>query len=95
MTKEELIKKKISAISLGCDKNRVDLEHMLFTLSEYGFKISNNIEQSNIIIVNTCAFIQSAILEAVENVELALELKKQNKVENNHERHEIYGGVLL
>lgn len=81
MTKEELKQKTISAISLGCDKNRVDLEHMLFSLSEYGFKITNNIEQSNIIIVNTCAFIQSAILEAIENIELALQLKKQNKVE--------------
>lgn len=81
MTKEELITKRISAISLGCDKNRVDLEHMLFGLAEYGFQITGDIQDAQIIIVNTCAFIQSAITEAVENIELALSLKNSGSAE--------------
>ena len=76
MTKEELKQKTVSAISLGCDKNRVDLEHMLFGIADYGFKITSNLEEANIIIVNTCAFLQSAIEEAIQNIELALSMKE-------------------
>ena len=81
MTREELQKKTISAISLGCDKNRVDLEHMLFVLKEYGFNIVQDVEEANIVIINTCAFIEPAILEAIENIEYVLSLKRQGKVE--------------
>ena len=68
MTKEELVLKKVSAISLGCDKNRVDLEKMLFLLSNYGFQIVEDINDANIVIVNTCAFITPAKQEAIENI---------------------------
>ncbi|MDD4816239.1 MAG: 30S ribosomal protein S12 methylthiotransferase RimO [Clostridia bacterium] len=81
MTKEELIKKRISAISLGCDKNRVDLEHMLFALKEYGFDIVSDINQAEIIIVNTCAFIEPAIMEAMENINLAIGCKLSKTAE--------------
>ena len=39
MTKKELLDKKISAICLGCDKNRVDLEHMLGNLKDFGLTL--------------------------------------------------------
>ena len=81
MTKDELITKKVSAISLGCDKNRTDLEHMLYGLSQFGFEITANLEDAEIIIVNTCAFIQSAIEEAIANIEYALSLKTNGKAE--------------
>lgn len=81
ITKEELIKKKISAISLGCDKNKVDLEHMLFALQTYGFELTSNNENCDILIVNTCAFIATAINEALENLNYALTLKQSGKVE--------------
>jgi len=81
MTKEELKSKKISAISLGCDKNRVDLEHMLFGLQEYGFEITPAIEDAEVIIVNTCAFIEPAIIEACENIALAVSMKTEGKAE--------------
>ena len=81
MTKEELKSKKISAISLGCDKNRVDLEHMLFGLQEYGFEITPEIEDAEVIIVNTCAFIEPAIIEACENIALAVSMKTEGKAE--------------
>ncbi len=76
MTIYELKTKKISAISLGCDKNRVDLEHMLGALSDFGFQIVADIYSAEIIIVNTCAFISSAVEEAIQNILLATKLKK-------------------
>lgn len=80
MTKDDLIKKRVSAISLGCDKNRVDLETILFSLKDYGFTITNDIYDSEIIIVNTCSFIQPAVKEAIDNILLAVK-QKQNKCE--------------
>lgn len=81
MTKEELKKKLVSAISLGCDKNRVDLECMLGKLNEYGFTITDDVENSDILIVNTCAFIQTAMEEAIYNILYAEKLKKNGNVE--------------
>ena len=76
MTKEDLLQKKISAISLGCDKNKVDLEKILGRLESYGFTITDEIESSDIVIVNTCAFIQPAQEEAIANI-LEMERLKQ------------------
>ncbi len=81
MTKEELIQKRISAISLGCDKNRVDLEKMLFKLKEYGFEIISSIEEANIVLINTCAFIEPARQEAIDNIIEVEALKKMGRVE--------------
>lgn len=81
MTKEELKTKKVSAISLGCDKNRVDLEKMLFLLSNYGLQIVENVEDADIVIVNTCAFILPAKQEAIENIIEMEALKKAGKIE--------------
>lgn len=80
MTDKELKEKQISAISLGCDKNRVDLEHMLGKLKDFGFNIVSDLDEAQIIIVNTCAFILPAVKEAIENILLAVS-KKQNKCE--------------
>ncbi len=75
ITKEELTKKRIAAISLGCDKNKVDLEYMLFKLKEYGFVFSNDVTQAEIVIVNTCGFILPARKEAIENIKFAISQK--------------------
>ncbi len=75
MTLEELKKKKVSAISLGCDKNRVDLEKMLYNLKNFGFTITENIAECNILIVNTCAFITPAVKESIDNILLAISQK--------------------
>ena len=81
MTKEELLTKKISAISLGCDKNRVDLEKMLFSLKNYGFEIVSEASDAQIVIVNTCAFIEPARQEAIANIFDTLKLKTLANVE--------------
>ncbi len=81
MTKEELIKKNISAISLGCDKNKVDLEKMLGRLKEYGFTITEELERADIVIVNTCAFIQIAQEEAIGTIIKMEDYKKNGVIE--------------
>ncbi|NLY44231.1 MAG: 30S ribosomal protein S12 methylthiotransferase RimO [Clostridiaceae bacterium] len=55
-------------VSLGCAKNLVDTEVMLGLLSEKGFEITNDPEKADIIIVNTCGFIDSAKQESIENI---------------------------
>lgn len=81
MTKEDLKTKKVSAISLGCDKNRVDLEKMLFLLSNYGMQVVENVEDADIVIVNTCAFILPAKKESIANIIEMENLKKSGRIE--------------
>ncbi len=81
MTKKELVTKKVSAISLGCDKNKVDLEKLLGRLKDYGFEIVGDIYDADIVIVNTCAFIESAEEEAIENILTVEKLKEQGVIE--------------
>ena len=78
---ETLKNKKVSAISLGCDKNRVDLEKMLFRLKDYGCEIVADVEEANIVIVNTCAFITPAKEEAIENIFEMCALKSRGVIE--------------
>ncbi len=68
MTKNELRMKKLSAISLGCDKNKVGLEKMLGQVSEYGLEVVADIHEADIVIVNTCSFILAAEEEAVDTI---------------------------
>lgn len=81
MTKNDLLQKKISAISLGCDKNKVDLEKMLGRLKDYGFTVVADVLDADVVIVNTCAFIQPAQEEAIENILEMAQLKKQGVIE--------------
>ena len=67
----------VGVISLGCDKNRVDTEKMLAILSPT-YQITQDVENANVIIINTCAFLQSARSEAVGEILWAGQLKKQN-----------------
>ena len=59
--------KKIGLISLGCDKNRVDSEKALALINEKAI-LTNDIDQANIVVINTCAFLESARKEAIETV---------------------------
>ena len=77
---DELKSKKISFISLGCDKNRVDLEEMMFSLKTFGFEFSD-IENANMVLINTCAFILPARKEAIDNILEMVERKKSGKLE--------------
>jgi ribosomal protein S12 methylthiotransferase len=72
-------KTKVGFISLGCSKNLIDTEVMLYKLHEGGFEITPNEEEAEIIIVNTCGFIESAKAESIENILDAASLKEWGK----------------
>lgn len=59
---------KVGMISLGCPKNQVDGEAMLCKLKKAGFEIVSNIEDSDVMIINTCGFIEPAKAEAIEAI---------------------------
>ena len=72
--------KKVAMVSLGCAKNQVDAEQMLCLLHEAGYEITTEVEWSDVTIVNTCGFIESAKSEAIQEIlELGL-LKNEGKI---------------
>ncbi len=78
MNTKELLSKKIGYISLGCDKNRVDLEKIITTLTNVGFKTETDPSKANIIIINTCSFIESARKESINTILEMANLKQYN-----------------
>lgn len=58
----------VGIVSLGCDKNRVDTEVILSFLLKYGYNIVNKERDADAIIINTCAFIESAKMESIETI---------------------------
>ncbi len=69
-------KKRVGVISLGCDKNRVDTEKMLAHIKQK-HELVDDIECAEIIVINTCAFLESAREEAISEIFSANEYKKQ------------------
>jgi len=69
---------KIGFISLGCSKNLVDTEMMIGLFEKNGFEIVNNPIKSEIILINTCGFINSAKEEAINTILEMCEYKKKN-----------------
>lgn len=71
-------KYKVGMVSLGCDKNRVDAEIMLGTMSKE-YEITNNAKEADIIIVNTCGFIETAKQESIDTILEMAEYKNKYK----------------
>ncbi len=72
--------KKIAVISLGCDKNRVDTENLLYILDDAGYEITASEDEFDIVIINTCAFIDSAKSEAIDNILDMAKIKEQRPI---------------
>ena len=81
--------KRVGLISLGCAKNLVDSEVMLGYLKKAGYEISDELEECDAIIINTCAFIEEARKEAVDTILDVAELKKKGRL-----KRLIVGGCL-
>ena len=69
---------KIACVSLGCPKNQVDLDGMVYTLLAAGHETVAEISDADVVLVNTCGFIESAKTEAIENILEACSYKQQN-----------------
>src|SRR5438093_13374460 len=68
---------KIGFVSLGCPKNLVDSEVMLGTLARQGYSITAQKEEADVIVVNTCGFIDTAKKESIDTILEMAELKTQ------------------
>ena len=70
----------IGFISLGCAKNQVDCERMMYRVQEAGHTVKPDIVGSDVVVINTCGFIDAAKSEAIDYILQTAELKKQGLV---------------
>ena len=70
---------KVGFVSLGCSKNLVDTEVMLRTLYDAGFELTPDEAEAEIIVINTCGFIESAKRESIDNILDVSRLKQDGK----------------
>jgi len=75
-----MAKNKVALISLGCSKNLVNSEQMLYLMSEAGMEIVPDPEEAEAVVINTCGFIESAKSEAIDTIIEMGELKKAGKI---------------
>lgn len=71
---------KVGIVSLGCEKNRVDAEMLVYSLREKGFIIVEDVADADAAIVNTCAFIESAKQESIDEILELAKLKDEGKI---------------
>lgn len=71
---------RVGMVSLGCPKNQVDAEKMMFSLRKYGFELIQDAALADVAIINTCGFIQSAKEEAIETMLEFIALKKEGRI---------------
>ena len=71
---------KVGIVSLGCAKNQVDAEMLLYTLKNRGFIIVNDPADADAVIVNTCGFIESAKQESINEIIELGKLKDEGKI---------------
>lgn len=71
---------RVGMVSLGCPKNQVDAEHMLYDLKQQGYEIVADAALADVVVVNTCGFIESAKQEAIDTILEFCELKKEGRI---------------
>jgi len=82
--------KKVGFVSLGCPKNLVDSEVMMGQLKEAGYEITNNADEADTVVVNTCGFIESAKQESIEAI-----LEATNGKANGKAQRVVVAGCLV
>lgn len=70
----------IGFISLGCAKNQVDCERMMFRVQEAGYDVQPDVVGCDVVVINTCGFIDSAKTEAIEHILQMAQLKEQGLI---------------
>lgn len=70
----------VGFISLGCAKNQVDCERMMYRVQEAGHTINASLVGSDVVVINTCGFIDSAKSEAIDHILMAASLKAEGKI---------------
>jgi len=72
--------KTLYAVSLGCPKNLVDTEYILGLLHRDGYRVANVVEEADLAIVNTCAFIEEAVKESIDTILELADLRRQGRI---------------
>ena len=80
-------------MSLGCPKNLTDTEVMIKLITDAGYSITTDETKADIIVVNTCAFIESAKRESIDTI-LDLSLLKENKCASRDNSSRMHGRTL-
>lgn len=70
----------IGFISLGCAKNQVDCERMMYRVQEAGHTVCGSIDGCDVVVINTCGFIDSAKSEAIDHILMAASLKNEGRI---------------
>ncbi len=70
----------IGFISLGCAKNQVDCERMMYRVQEAGFTVQPDVVGADVVVINTCGFIDSAKAEAIDSILQMAQLKEQGLI---------------
>ena len=78
---EKLSAKKLGFVSLGCSKNLVDTEMMVGIMEKAGYEMTEDLAEAQVIIINTCTFIDPAKEESIQTILEAAEYKKTGKCE--------------
>lgn len=71
---------RVGMVSLGCPKNQVDAERMLYLLRKDGYELVSDAALSDVVIINTCGFIESAKQEAIETILEFCTLKQEGRI---------------
>jgi len=80
MTKKKNTQVTVGFVALGCPKNVVDSERMLAEIVQAGYLLAATPESADVVVINTCGFIEPAKLESLEAIDGAIESKKRGKV---------------
>ena len=71
---------RVGMVSLGCPKNQVDAEHMIYNLREEGYEIVPDAALADVAVINTCGFIESAKQEAIDTILEFCALKSEGRI---------------
>ena len=71
---------RLGLVTLGCDKNTVDSEHMMAALVSAGARVTSDVENADVVVVNTCGFIEAAKEQSIDTILSACALKERGRV---------------
>jgi tRNA A37 methylthiotransferase MiaB len=71
---------RLGVVTLGCDKNTVDSEHMMAALVSAGARVTSDVESADVVVVNTCGFIDIAKEQSIDTILSACALKEHGRV---------------
>ena len=80
LLEESTLSYNVSFISLGCAKNQVDCERMMYRVQEAGHSVEYELPGCDVVVINTCGFIDSAKSEAIDAILAVAQLKEQGLV---------------